>query len=656
MRHISRRARVVPVASMVFLLLATPAWAELRTESQITYTADVEEGNLALESRLRLTNLKPDVSEGDQITRFFYEEIRITVPETVQSFRATSGGQVLSHTLRTGGEQDGQSFLVATIDLGRRLLYQESMDLVVEYKIPGDPPRSETTFRINPAYINFVVVGWGDPGLVTVSVVTPASFDLELTGAEWDATTTDGDLTTHTVTDIASPEEFLIRVKGYDDAALVADTLDVGGIEIVMRAWPGDEVWSDQVAGAITSGLPVLIELIGLAWRLDAPLPVDQSAEVSLAGYGGWYLGSENLIELSEWADPHVVLHELSHVWFNQSLFVGRWINEGLAEVYSRRAAVDAGLADEGELWVDQPPVDTAGVGPLNAWVLPDLAEQGDPDQIRAYEEYGYAASNWVIQEIAYEIGFDAMAAVIAAADGNLIAYHGASPPEQVDGRDDWRRLLDLVEEIGGSSTATELFATYVTDEDLTGRDETRTSYRELIAEGRSWLPPFYVREPMSAWDFDVAAARITEARAVLGEWAEAEAHLTALGVSPGDGVRDAYETAIGSLDDAGFLATRTVEATETVLAARGAIEAERNLVMEVGLAGVDLEAEYREAIAALSAGNLDLAISEAGEVIRLVDQSERTGQLRLGVAGAGVVVVGGAVLILLRRRGDGPA
>jgi hypothetical protein len=140
MRHISRRARVVLAAFLLLILFAAPVEASLRTESEITYTADVDAGNLALESRLQLTNLTADVRDGDQITRFFYEEIRITVPETVQNFRASSGGQILSHTMRPGEEQDGQSFLVATIDLGRRLLYQESMELVIEYEIPGDPP------------------------------------------------------------------------------------------------------------------------------------------------------------------------------------------------------------------------------------------------------------------------------------------------------------------------------------------------------------------------------------------------------------------------------------------------------------------------------------------------------------------------------------
>lgn len=654
MRHISRRARVVPVTWLLLILLASPAGASLRTESEITYTADVEAGSLALESRLQLTNLTADVRDGDQITRFFYEEIRITVPETVESFRASSGGQTLSHTMRPGEEQDGQSFLVATIDLGRRLLYQESMELVIEYEIPGDPPRSETTFRINPAYINFAVLAWGDPGLTTVNVVTPASFDLELTGAGWDETTTADGQTIHTVTGIEDPTEFLLRVKGYNDTALVVEQLDVDGIEIVMRAWPTDGEWADLVTGAVTHGLPVLIDLIGLPWTLDEPLPVNQSAEVSLAGYGGWYLTTENLIELSEWADPHVVLHELSHVWFNQALFVGRWINEGLAEVYSRRAAVDAGLADETELLVVQPPVDTAGVGPLNDWVFPDPAEQ-DPDQIRAYEDYGYAASNWVIQEIAYEVGFDAMAAVIAAADENLIAYRGTPPPERFEGRDDWRRLLDLVEEVGGSQTATEIFTGYVSDEDLTTRTATRSVYRELIAAGEGWLPPYYVREPISNWDFEVAAARIDEARDVLMEWSVAEGNLKDLGVASGDRVREAYETATTGFDEAGELATSTVVATETVLEARDALDRERNLLMRVGLIGVALDAEYREAIDALRAEDLDGAIAEGHEVIALADGAERNGLVRLGSAGVGVVLVGGTALVLLRRRGVGP-
>jgi hypothetical protein len=76
---------------------------------------------------------------------------------------------------------------------------------------------------------------------------------------------------------------------------------------------------------------------------------------------------------------------------------------------------------------------------------------------------------------------------------------------------------------------------------------------------------------------------------------------------------------------------------------------------MQVGLVGVNLDVAYREAIDALRAEDLDRAIAEGREVIVLADGAERTGQVRLGVAGVGVALAGGTALILLRRRTVGP-
>lgn len=657
MRTINRAVVVVSLATLIGLAAVPAAWAELRTESEITYTANVNQGTLDLESRLMLTNLTPDVREGDTITRFFYREIRITVPETVENFRASSGGQQLPHSLRPGGGDDGPGFLTAVVDLGRELRFEETMELLLQYEIPGDLPRSTTTFRINPSYINFAVFGWGDPGLVTVNVVTPTEFDIEFTGSDWDDTATVDGSTIHTISAIEEIEDFVIHVWGYNDSALVREQLDVEGAQIVVGAWPGDREWSTLVSESVTSGLPVLREMIGLPWRLEAPLPVNESAEVSLAGYGGWYVQGEQLVELSEWAEPHVVLHELSHVWFNRDLFRGRWINEGLAEVYSRQAAVDSGLADAGELRLEVPPTDTAGVGSLNNWVVPDPTGL-EPEEIRASEEYGYDASQWVVQEIIDDIGFETMPEVFAAADADLIAYRGAPPPEHVDPVDDWRRFLDLVEEVGHSVVARDLFSTYVADDDLTLRYETRAGYRGLAEEGNGWLPPFYVREPMSTWDFETATSRIAEAKAVLDTRFEVEVNLLSLGLAPADTLENAYEAATDTLGDVQTLADHLLNTTDTVVDAGEAVDAERNFVMEVGLLGVDPETEYQQALDLLAAEDLDAAATEAKEVFTMIQEAERTGQLRLALAGGALVLVIGTttfVLIRRRRRGISP-
>ncbi|HEX6221427.1 MAG TPA: hypothetical protein VF115_10050, partial [Acidimicrobiia bacterium] len=537
------------------------------------------------------------------------------------------------------------------IDLGRRLGYQETIEIHLEYDIPGDPPRSRTTFRINPAYINFAVAGWGDPGLATVNVATPASFDLELTGSDWDETRTVDGTTVHTVSSIDDPGEFLIEVRGYDEAALATEMLSVRNAEIVVGAWPGDIEWSDQVATSVITGLPTLMELVGLPWTVEDALFVNESAEVFLAGYGGWYLRDQSLIEVSEWADPHLVLHELSHVWFNQDLFTGRWISEGLAEVFSLRAVADAGLADENGSDTESPPVDDGEVGFLNSWVIPD-PEELEPDQIRAYEEYGYATSRWVIQDTIDEIGFENMAVVLAAAADDLIAYRGAPEPERVDPRDDWRRLLDLVEELGGATGASELFAKYVTDEDLTSRSQTRAEYHELIKEGQGWLAPFYVREPLSAWDFAETTARIAEARAILDDRFEAESNLAVIGVAPGITLEETYESASDSLEETRSLAEQMVDVSGDVLEAREVLSEERSLMTEIGLLGVNPDEEYQEAVDELEEEDLDRAAIEARELVTLLEGAEDRGRLRAGLAaGALVLMIGGTVVVMSRRR-----
>lgn len=652
MQDAPKRVMLAALVALLTLGFAGSARAELRTETEITYTADVDQGRLHLEGRLVLTNLTEDVREGDTVTRFFYDEIQLTVPETMQNLQASSSGEVLSHRITSGVETDGQLYSTAVISLGRQLHFRETMEIALEFEIPGDPPRSQTTFRINPAYINFAVVAWGDPGLVTVNVVTPSSFDLELTGSDWDETRTEGSNTIHTYTAIEDLADFLIHVTGYNDSLLVARSVTVEDIELVVRAWPDDDEWSAGVSTAVASGLPTLMELIGLPWRLQEPLPLKESAEVSLAGYGGWYLLEESVIELSEWADPHTVLHELSHVWFNQDLFLGRWINEGLAEVYSVQATVDASLSEPGDLRVDQGPIDVPGVGPLNDWRFPGEIGQVDPDEIRAKEEYGYTASQWVIQEISDAIGFEAMAEVLAAADADLIAYRGAPPPERVDPGDDWRRLLDLAEELGGAKVTRDLFTRYVTDEDLTERYETRTLYDELVAAGDGWLPPLYVREPMAAWAFDAAAARITEADTILEDRLEVESNLTTLGVNLPGTLEDAYESATATLDEVGLLADQMVVATEGLVDARSNLRAERSLLMDIGLLGTDVDAEFAEALEELENEHYETAVSEARHIIELLAEAEQAGQLRLGLAAGGlVVIVGATVLIVLRRR-----
>ena len=303
-----------------------------------------------------------------------------------------------------------------------------------------------------------------------------------------------------------------------------------------------------------------------------------------LEGYAGIFYEGENRIEISEDLDDLTILHEASHAWFNDDLFDGRWINEGFADTFASRTLDAIGLGG----WTPNPvnPTQPAAVR-LNDWTFPGRIAD---DQTDAHEAYGYDAAWTVVRTIASELGPDRMRAVLAAAEARQIAYAGAGTPEQVTGRTDWRRLLDLFDERGGSRTADDVFRRWVVNDaqraDLDARQTARTAYAGLVDAGGDWLPPMFVRDAMADWRFDEAASRIDTAHAVLEQRDELDRVASQLGAPAPTDLRTAYQTATSSLAPAKTLATREITDGQAAVAAATAVAAPRDLFMTIGLLG----------------------------------------------------------------------
>ena len=154
---------------------------------------------------------------------------------------------------------------------------------------------------------------------------------------------------------------------------------------------------------------------------------------------------------------------------------------------------------------------------PLLDWGPPGRIDDEATD---AREDYGYDASWQLLERLHTEIGDDGMRAVIRAAEAETIPYVGVGEPEPLPGDADWHRFLDLLEEVGGSKTATDLFTTWVVEPTeqsaLQARASARQAYASLLDEGNGWLPPILVRSPMAKWDWATARVRIADAQAVL--------------------------------------------------------------------------------------------------------------------------------------------
>ena len=103
---------------------------------------------------------------------------------------------------------------------------------------------------------------------------------------------------------------------------------------------------------------------------------------------------------------------------------------------------------------------------------------------------------------------------VFAAAAAQTVTYVGSGPAEtSAPAVADWRRFLDLVEDVGGSTKAAGLIETWVvTDVQRPQLDGPGGPLAGAMTRssrpGAGWLPGIVIREPMSDWQFDCARQR----------------------------------------------------------------------------------------------------------------------------------------------------
>lgn len=608
-------AVIVATATTLLPSMATPAKADqgLRWETTATYTFDSPAGVVRALIEADLRNELQNERNGNVISQPYFSGVTLPVANDAANVVATGDGTPLGVEL---SPSESGEYQLAEIDFADNLFSGDTVHLVVTYDLTGAPPRSETTERINPAYASFLAYGIGDPGLTTVRVIIPENFEFESFGDDAVESVESG-FRVLTASNIEDPSAWTMFVSARNDEALVSTTGTAGDIVFDVRAWPNDPEWATFASSTITSGLPVMEDLIGLPWPIDHPLEVRETITPYLYGYAGWFDGATGDIEVGEALDPEVMLHELSHAWFNNDLFADRWVNEGLAQAYSNRV-----LGATGGTPNEPPPVDTGAAGfvPLDQWGDLNLASEVDD----AREEYGYNASWYVIDALVDEIGEEKMAAIFSAAKLNQNAYPGdvetSGPTLDAE---DWHTLLDLAEELGGSTAFEPLLRSYVSEPGdiplLDERATARTAFDALEAAGGSWKAPSGVRRSMGEWSFAEATEEMAAATGVLASRDDVARKAADLGLDPPGGLESAYETAGWRNETLDALAEVSADLDEQHLALAdlfeidGALEDAESQLAEMDLAA-DLGSHADPARDAFEAGNLE-------EVNGLVDE-----------------------------------
>jgi hypothetical protein len=607
----------------------------LNLVASTTYTIQPASHVVRVSLDLTATNNKPNTSSAGIVTRYFSQGARLAIHAEARNVRATVGGTRLAATTTAA---DGYAILEVTFR--DSLFYKQSTRVRVTYDLPGGLPRSKSDIRVGTAFATFVAWAFGDSG--SVRIVVPKGFQAATTGSPL-ARSTSGGATVFTASGIQDVGAWYAVVNADRQAGLTSDRIDLaGGEHVVVRAWPEDKLWRQRVKALLTNGLPELVRIIGLDWPVSTDLQVSEVHTPLLEGYAGVFFENQDKIEVSEDLDDLTIVHEASHAWFNGNLFRGRWLNEGFADTYA--ALTLAKIGTKGD-WAPHPvsPTQSSAV-PLEDWVHPGRISDATTN---AREQYGYDASWTVIRSLVDEIGVDGMQTVLRATKDRTIAYVGAGEPEKADGPVDWQRFLDLLDETAGSKTADDLFRRWVGNagdrELLDARAAARTAYGVLIDAGHGWLPPAFVRVPMSSWDFSEAKRRIPVAAAVLGVRDQIAAVVAPIGVDPPADLRAAYEGSTDTMVAAQALADQELRAARALVAAETAAAAPRDMMANIGLMGETPDAALAAARTAFQTGAPDAA-ARAELVAAQVGNASALGRTRL-IGGIGTVVI---VLVLL--------
>ncbi len=641
-------AIVASLAVAVVPPAATPILPALRTFDAAAVSAANDDIDIGTTTRyvvmpdkalIRVTvdivavNQHPTQTSGGVITRFFYDGLNLGVQPEARHLRATQDGSSLQVT--SAGKK---GYRLVTIRFLANLYFGQTATVRLTFDLPAGAPRSASDIRVGAAFASFLAWAFGDHGSVRIDV--PPGFVVNVSGADV-ATHARSDGTqvlTASTTDAANWYAF---VDARNDDGLTRDRLSLAdGEQIIVRGWPEDKRWRKLVTTILTEGVPDLVGLIGLPWPVNGPLNVLEIHTPLLEGYAGFYDAAHDEITISEDLDDLTIVHEASHAWFNSHLFTERWITEGLADEYASRVLAATGATKPAPGKVKP----TAKVAfPLSQWPPPAPIADSQSD---AREQYGYDAAWTVVRAIVKSAGPAGMRRVFKAAADGTTAYVGAGAPERTRLPNDWRRFLDLTEELGGATGVADLMATWVVPAgsraDLAARATARDEYRALVTAGDGWAAPTVVRMDLDRWAFDEAEPLMAEAQSILTQ-RDATATLAAsLGLTVPGQLERAYESAsdASALDATSTLATSTEVSLEAVQAASRDASAPRDWLVSLGLSGKDPDAELVAARSAWESGDLHTATDQATLVSGTIAVAAEAGRGRAIVIGSGVAIV----------------
>lgn len=641
------------------MLLVTPQVARAdngMTETGTTSYEVVPSKNvIQVTIQISIHNETPNQTTSTGYTYYYWNSTNIAVEATAGAVSATSDAGGVSASTVSGNDY----YKVVKLSYPS-VYYGQTRVVSASYSIPA-APHATSVFRASQAYASLCAGGNGaDKG--SVSVVVPDGF--KVTQGSGDPLTMiddSGGKQTFSSGAIANPRNFWACLDAQNPATLTHTPLTVGSQTFDIAGWPEDTGWTTAIAADVSGDVTRLENLTGLEMP-GGTIVILEAGNEQLGLYGGTYNSTTTTASIPESARRDVVAHELSHIWFNRSLFSDTWVSEGLAG-YSEKAAGEGNYTP----CADPGAYPGAGTPNLMSW---QKLNHNSTTQDQNVSDWQYSAACYAITVVADAMGPDDFKSVLVAAAADEMAYLGATPGEKLVGSKlplSSEQMLDLIDERGmvvagvvDLDTAQTLLGKYGVFDSATlkARSSARSAYHALETKAGAWKLPLAVRTPMSTWDFAAAQTAMATAGEILDVRDSIRSQLTGFSLD-GTSIEREFDSATSQsdLDSLLTLIKKESDAAGKLDAATKLDGQSRNIVQSLGLAGTDIDTALKQAKTDLQNVKPDAAATEAQSVTDQLNGAASQGLLRIGASLAliALLVVAVAAVVFVRRRRPAP-
>ena len=620
-----------------------------------TYTVNVAKSEIDVTVVKTIRNLTPskfvttvcggDICSGTEY--YYFTETYMWVPTQATNVKASSdAGGVKQSVYKTDAYGRELKLTFA------KLYYGKTRTVTATYVIPAGP-RAAGGYRALKAYAKLCADSSGlDSG--AINVVVPDGLVASTTdGTALNLVSDKGGVQTFGSGSVAK-NGFYSCVEATNSSALTSATVTAGDQQFNLHAWPEDTTWATAIQTDLTNDVPALEALTGLQMP-GGTVAVSEAATSQLGEYSGVYDQDTKTATLTEDTANSTVAHELSHIWFNKTLFSSAWIYEGLAQ-YSEK------IAGAGNYKPCTDPGTYPGTGSVNIryWTYLDVNSTKDDEALATWD---YAASCYLVTKLADAIGPDNFKAVMVAATKGQPAYAGGDPSAKAAGTP--RALadedfLDLIDELGmvpagvtDAEQAQKLFQAYglLATSDTAGRTVARAAYHTLLTTADKWGLPLAVQTYMGGWKFTDAQTAMDTSTKILALREQISKTLSNFNQA-GSALEKQFESAKTSADLDSLLkvAQAEADAAKVVSQAKQLKEGPLNPLQAIGLIGTDLAGPMTQANTDLTNAKAAEATSSATKVINAVNGATIQGVLRIAVVLVLLLLLLGLVLFLRRR------